>query len=169
MSDQEKKQFDQTPEDLLESLRATQEEMMKGIDAVTGALEEAISRSERYEDVVRDSKDAIFILDCDTAKIEEVNDAACSLLGYLREELLSMKQPDLYHEEDRSRMRYEYQRSVESGGVDGLQAQMMRKNGGKVAVSHHRPRAQGRQSRARWSRSSETSARWRRSRKNCAN
>jgi PAS domain S-box-containing protein len=135
MSDQEKKQSGKTPTELLESLRASQNEMLEGMQAIEEALESAVSSSARYENVVRGAKEAIIILDRDTAKIVEVNDATCDMLGYLREELLSMKQPDLYPEEDRSRMRYEYQRSTEMGGVDGLQTTMMRKNGEKVAVS----------------------------------
>jgi len=125
---------DMTPAELLGTLHAAQKDVLEGFTAVEEALAEAVSSSARYGDVVRGSKDAILILDRDTASIVEVNDAACRLLGYLREEMLELSQPDLYPEEDRSKMRYEYQRSVETGGVDGLQAEMMTKDGTRVAV-----------------------------------
>jgi len=124
------------PAEILASLRAAGEELLEGIGTLQESLEGVEPpRSARYENIVSRAKEAIFVLDRETAQIDEVNDAACRLLGYLREELLGMKQPDLYPEEDRSHMRYEYQRSVETGGVDGLVTEMMRKDGEKVPVS----------------------------------
>jgi len=62
-----------------------------------------IERSEseqRFRSLFENSTDAIFIVDPDTQRIYDINDHAIQLLGYSREELLSMSVQDV-HPEDR--------------------------------------------------------------------
>jgi PAS domain S-box-containing protein len=65
------------------------------------AAEQAIARNEqRYRTLFETVTDAIFLLARDE-RIIEVNDAACRMLGYTRDELLSMRMGDITPEEKR--------------------------------------------------------------------
>ena len=51
-------------------------------------LEEALSKSERrFRTIFDHSNDAIFLVDVEQDAILDVNDKACRMLGYAREEL----------------------------------------------------------------------------------
>lgn len=68
-----------------------------------------------YWKVFRHSNDAIMIVDLEAETFLDVNPAACELLGYSREELLSMSAGDI-HPEDIDRVREEFIRQVSEVG-----------------------------------------------------
>ena len=58
------------------------------------------STAERYRKIFEYSNDAVMIVDLSAETFVDVNPAACELLGYSREELLS-KRPEEIHPGDR--------------------------------------------------------------------
>jgi len=57
--------------------------------------EDALRRSEdRFRRLIEHAPDAVFLVD-DSLRYIDVNDAACSMLGYTRDELLALRLPDL--------------------------------------------------------------------------
>ncbi len=70
------------------------------------AEEELIEREEQYRQIFNNTNDAIFLTNVDeernsTSTFIEVNDVACTLLGYERAELLKMKSSEITAPEDR--------------------------------------------------------------------
>ncbi|MCG3256903.1 MAG: PAS domain S-box protein [Candidatus Heimdallarchaeota archaeon] len=70
------------------------------------AEEELIEREEQYRQIFNNTNDAIFLTNIDeeinsTSPFIEVNDVACTLLGYERDELLKMRSSEITAPEDR--------------------------------------------------------------------
>lgn len=78
------------------------------------------------------SRDAIFISDTD-AKFIDVNEAATELTGYSRDDLLSMRIPDLHDEPDLDAYQ-EYHDRILSGEPATTEAKIQRGDGSKVPV-----------------------------------
>lgn len=72
---------------------------MKDITESKKAVEETRSIIQRYESLMKTASDGIHVLDQD-GKIMEVSDSFCQMLGYSREELLTMKVTDIDEEKD---------------------------------------------------------------------
>ncbi|RYJ08185.1 PAS domain S-box protein [Halogeometricum borinquense] len=77
-------------------------------------------------------RDAIFISDSD-ARFVDVNEATVELTGYDREELLSMRIPDLHEDDDLDAYR-EYHERILSGEPATTMAEILRADGSKVPV-----------------------------------
>lgn len=86
-------------------------EMVKTITKTSGALkdrpidleylEKELKKSvDRFETILTYTNDAIFIIDSDKQQIIDVNDRACKLLGYSREECISMAVRDIFPGQD---------------------------------------------------------------------
>jgi PAS domain S-box-containing protein len=71
---------------------------------------------ERYRKVFEHNNDAVMIVDFETESFVDVNPKACELLGYSREELLSMDPEDI-HPEDIDRVRDEFISQVKTEGA----------------------------------------------------
>ena len=92
------------------------------------AAEEAVVRSERrYRTLFETVTDGIFLLARD-GRLIEVNDAACRMLGYTRDELLGMRMDDVVPEERREHLA-EINRTVAEKGRFVFEAVMRRKSG----------------------------------------
>jgi PAS domain S-box-containing protein len=126
---------DQSPQHLIDALRGAQADLAAGYEAMVEAHEEAQGGKALFEELFSGSKEAIFLLDKQSAAIVEANPRACEMLGYSHEELTAMHQSDLYPEETRDEMKQEFRSSVETGGANGLQARMQRSDGELVSVS----------------------------------
>lgn len=95
--------------------------------------EEALRESEEwFKEIFEGSRDAIFLVDAD-ARFIGVNEAACKLTGYSREELLSMRIPDLHEEGDLDAF-HKYFDEIMSGLEVTSEAPLRRKDGSKVQV-----------------------------------
>jgi PAS domain S-box-containing protein len=93
--------------------------------------EKALSESEaRYRMLIEQASDSIFIIDGQDRYIE-VNPAACNLLGYTREEILSMRIPDLVKIPKSEPLRYQ---ELQQGKTLFREREMMRKDGSTVQV-----------------------------------
>jgi len=85
----------------------------------TEAVETGGRRStveERYRKVFEHNNDAVMIVDFETESFVDVNPRACELLGYSREELLSMD-PESIHPDDIDRVREEFISQVRTEGT----------------------------------------------------
>jgi len=71
---------------------------------------------ERYRKVFEHNNDAVMIVDFETESFVDVNPTACELLGYTREELLSMN-PENIHPGDIDRVREEFISQVKQEGT----------------------------------------------------
>lgn len=87
-------------------------------------------REEWFKGIFEGSRDAIFLVDA-TSRFVEVNQAACDLTGYSRQELLLMRIPDLHEEPDLKAFQ-EYFDSIMNGQALTSEAMILRKDGGKV-------------------------------------
>ncbi|MBI9056082.1 MAG: PAS domain S-box protein [Bacteroidales bacterium] len=66
-------------------------------------VEELLNKSEiKYQTILNTIRESIFIIDVETFLITEVNDSACKLYGYLREELIGLENYKLSTEPDLS-------------------------------------------------------------------
>lgn len=96
-------------------------------------LKEALQEGEEWFRAIFDgSRDAIFLVDAQ-ARFIDINQAACELTGYSREELLRMSIPDLHEEEDLLAFRSTF-RAIMSGRDITTEAFLRRKDGRKVPV-----------------------------------
>ena len=83
---------------------------------------DVVTRIDRYEKIFQHSNDAIMIVDFDTESFVDVNPAACEMLGYSRQELLSLEPADI-HPNDMDRIREDFLSQVYdegSGWTDDL-------------------------------------------------
>lgn len=126
---------DRTPQELVGALREAQADLAASFEAAVQERDEARREKALFEEIYTGSKEAIFLVDKETGDIAGANPMASEMLGYSHAELLSMSQPKLYPKAERDRMRQEFRRSVESGGVTGLQAKMQTKDGQLVPIS----------------------------------
>ena len=94
----------------------------------------AIRESEqRFRTLFEKANDAIF-LENERDEIVEVNERACALLGYSREELLKMKVSDLQAPEMRDRAGSAVRRELEWHGGDTFEAVDLHRSGHRVVV-----------------------------------
>ena len=90
-------------------------------------ISERIEHRERYAAIIRSAMDAFWMIDRD-GRFLDVNDAACVLLGYSREELLSMKVLDVEARESPEDIADHIRRLVETG-YDRFETRHRRKDG----------------------------------------
>jgi PAS domain S-box-containing protein len=126
---------DRSPQELIDALRGAQADLAASFEATVQTRNEALKEKALFEEIFSGSKETIFMVDKENGAITGANPMASEMLGYSLEELNSMSQPDLYPEADRDKMKQEFRRSVESGGVAGLQARMQGKDGKMIPVS----------------------------------
>lgn len=87
--------------DLRIKLRGTDElgSLAQGINTMLNALSQSQSQQqesqERYQKVVEQASEGIFLVDAQTKQIIEANSAFCNLLGYSQEEILNLRVYDL--------------------------------------------------------------------------
>lgn len=126
---------------------ATIDEIMKELREKTlrvAALEDEVSRrnksikelkqgEERFRRLFEQSNDAMFIYDFES-KIVNVNNKACEMMGYAREQLLAMSFLDLHTEEELSRIREA--RVVRSATASSLrfESEFKKSDGSAIAV-----------------------------------
>ncbi len=96
-------------------------------------IKQKLSNSEeQYRSLIEQASDAIFINTL-SGDLLEVNESACSMLGYSKEELCAKNVKDLYREEDLERIPLMY-KELASGQQTLLERSMVHKNGNLVIV-----------------------------------
>src|SRR6202521_3254643 len=97
-------------------------------------VEEALRESEqRYRMVFEKANDAIF-LESESDDIVEVNERACTLLGYSRDELLKMKVPDLQAPEVRRSAGRAIRKEMEKHRSAAFEAIELHRSGRRIPV-----------------------------------
>jgi PAS domain S-box-containing protein len=97
-------------------------------------LAEELSRSERHRrDLIELAPDAVFLADLE-GRFTDVNQAACRMLGYEREELIAMTIPDTVAPEDAPRLAAARASLVAPGQVSRGEWTLKRKDGTPVPV-----------------------------------
>ena len=81
------------------------------------AEEEVTRAAERYARMLESTKDAFWLVDATTGRLLDVNATAVALLGYPREELLSLRVSDLDANFDQAAYEASVARFIESGGA----------------------------------------------------
>jgi len=110
-----------------ETVRKTNDELESRVQERTGRLNRSLAWREA---IFEGSRDAIFIAGAD-ARFIETNQAAVALTGYTRDELLTMRIPDLHENEDREAYVQHFGRIM--GGEEALtEARTRRKDGTRV-------------------------------------
>ncbi|HEX8890342.1 MAG TPA: PAS domain S-box protein [Pyrinomonadaceae bacterium] len=102
------------------------------IGAFRKSLAAVREREEWFQEIFESSRDAIFLVN-ESAAFVECNEAACELTGYSREELLSMRIPNLHDEPDLEAFR-SYFDSIMGGRDITSEAFLRRKDARKVLV-----------------------------------
>lgn len=93
------------------------------------ALQESESR---YRNLLEQAAEGIFVSD-HNLQLVLVNEAICELLGYTKEELLTMKVPDLIDQENLEQLPLQ-NKAVQSGNVIKTERLLRRKDGSSVLV-----------------------------------
>lgn len=100
--------------------------------AVIRDMTERMEHREIYTAIIRSAMDAFWLIDRD-GRFLDVNDAACILLGYSREELLSMKISEVEAME-RPEDVADHIRHVKEAGYDRFETRHRRKDGSSMDV-----------------------------------
>ena len=96
--------------------------------------EEALRESEqRYRTLFEKANDAIF-LESDRDDIVDANERACTLLGYSRDELLTMKVPDLQAPEVRGQVGRVIRERIETHGSATFETVDLHRSGRRIPV-----------------------------------
>ncbi|MDO8346718.1 MAG: EAL domain-containing protein [Rugosibacter sp.] len=85
-------------------------------------------REELYRAIVSQAGDGIDVIDATTLRFIEVNDAACEMLGYTRDELLRLSLPVIQAEFDEAALR-ENVKQLEAAGQTQFESRHRRKDG----------------------------------------
>jgi len=91
-------------------------------------------REELYRLIFNQSGDAIELIDAETLRFIEVNDAVCRLLGYERDELMQMSLLDIQADPDEAGIRTNLAWLSQTGGKLRLENRHRRKDGGILDV-----------------------------------
>ncbi|WP_435156274.1 PAS domain S-box protein [Haladaptatus sp. DFWS20] len=83
---------------------------------------------EKYAKLVETAPDAVFIADAETGTVEDVNQAAVSLMGKPPHELCGMHQSELHPPEQADQYTANFQEHVKRGGVHGDSTGMIRRD-----------------------------------------
>ena len=123
-------------------IRHGAEQAILGIVTDVSEIKQAESQVRRalewQQSIFEGSRDAVFISDAQS-RFVAVNNAACELTGYPREELLWMHIPDLHEESDREAYN-KFHRRIMAGETILSEAKIRRKDGTKVEAEFNNTR-----------------------------
>ncbi|NVZ09114.1 PAS domain S-box protein [Allochromatium humboldtianum] len=101
----------------------------------TRDMREALcGREELYHLIFNQAGDAIELIDAETLRFIEVNDAVCRLLGYERDELMHLSLLDIQADPDEAGIRANLAWLSQTGGKLRLESRHRRKDGGILDV-----------------------------------
>ncbi len=113
------------------------------LDAVAerlGRIAERMRSSElllRFREALDSSPDSVFLIDRETLRFVDVNETACLVLGYTREELLSLGPEDIKPRLTRADLAEKFDLAIEGGRTVTIQTVHRRKDGSELPVEVH--------------------------------
>jgi PAS domain S-box-containing protein len=120
------------------ALATAREAALKGLSEVSrarAAARRAERNLRRFRTAMDLSADAIFLVDRTSMRFVDVNDTACTMLGYSREELLTMGPQDIDASLTREQIAAELNTAIKSkSGEDGVETIHRRKDGSTFPV-----------------------------------
>ncbi len=97
--------------------------------------ERLLIRSEKkFRNLIESANDAIFVADADTGLLVDANPKAEELVGRSAHELIGQSMTILHPPEEVERYRTLFHEHVHSGGIDTVEAEIVHKNGRRIAV-----------------------------------
>lgn len=93
------------------------------------ARQTLVASERRYASILEGTAEAILIAETSSGRLRWVNPAACSLLGYARDELLSMRVQDLHPSVDRTLILTQYGAIIEGQIAEARAVPCLRKDG----------------------------------------
>jgi PAS domain S-box-containing protein len=126
-------------EKLMSSLDSAHRSLTDDYDILMRQLKNVQGTDTLYEGVFSGSQDAIFIAEGRSGRFKQVNQAACELLGLSREQLLEMKQEDLFVDEVKPELREALHRVWRDGSITGFRTQIKSTQGVRdISITAHR-------------------------------
>jgi len=105
----------------------------KNLSELKESERRARKNEERFLAIFEGSRDALLFITDQQAHFVAVNQAACKLTGYSREELLQMRIPDLHEEADLEAYKQYFHRILRGESILS-EAKILRKDGQKIDV-----------------------------------
>ncbi len=122
-------------ESLIRHFEAAQEAAVARFDGLIAEARLLQDQRNLFEEVIENSRDAIFVLESRTGIIRHVNEAASALLGYGVEEMRGRSQLELFPEQLQKRIMVYHRRVEREGGASNLRTRLQRADGSQVDVS----------------------------------
>ncbi len=129
----------ETLEKLILSLHEASQDISNDYEKFAENFKKGQGTDSLYEGVFHGSMDAIFIIDMHNDCFQQVNQAACKLLGYTENELLKLKPEALFTDEGVVLLHENFRRVLEQGSIIGQRTQMVSTTGIRdVSISAHK-------------------------------
>lgn len=122
-------------ENLVKQFETAQNEAVARYDGLIQAARNLQHQRNLFEEVIMNSRDAVFMVEEESGIIRHVNQAAERLTGYTAEELRGRKQISLFPRELRTALKEEYGKLHQDGGISSLRTRVLRADGSEVDVS----------------------------------
>jgi two-component system, cell cycle sensor histidine kinase and response regulator CckA len=107
--------------------------LFAGILFSTVVVTKVRSSEEKYHNLINTANDAILVIDADGRTIVEANSAACKLLGFTENQLLGMRESQLYPPENREQY-LQFLTFASAGAARGREMHLLRADGLAIPV-----------------------------------
>ena len=120
---------------LIQQFEVAQEEAVARYDGLIAEARLLQDQRNLFEEVIENSRDAIFVLESENGVIRHVNEAAAVMLGHAVEDMRGRPQLELFPASLHKRLLVHYRRVQREGGVSNLRTRLRRADGSELDVS----------------------------------
>ena len=122
-------------ENLIRQFETAQQEAVARYDGLIEAARNLQQEKNLFEEVIKNSGDAMFMVNSKTGEVTQVNQAAEKLLGYSTAELVGRRQITLFPRELHDTLKVQFRTVLETGGISNMRTRLERRDGTQVDVS----------------------------------
>lgn len=122
-------------ESLIQQFELVQEEAATRMDGLIGAARQLQLQRNLFEEVIENSRDAIFVVETATGVIRHANEAAGQLLGQPAADLAGRRQITLFPVGLHGDLKNRFRDMKQAGGISSLRTRLLQADGGEVDVS----------------------------------
>ena len=122
-------------ENLIKQFENAQEEAVARYDGMIQAARNLQQQMDLFEEVFRNSRDAIIVVEGDSGLIRHANAAAGEMVGCAADDLVGRLQATLFPDELHEEMESRFQEVRQEGGISRLRSRLLRDSGEQVDVS----------------------------------